>query len=325
MRPSARLIAGITSAALLSAPLLALASGCSFLGIQNPNEAAQSASGDASALPAGAVDFDDMIVSVNTDTSTWQWTTTEDASGGSVVIAIPIHLENNSDGSRVLSPLYCKIVDPSGTTQDDLTSTYADDVLNSGSLYSGSSRDGVIHVVYHGAGTYALKLDNLLGVKEELDITMPDAHDMGIRMLPTALTSASVEGAFPAGVTFTAEDLSITLSADRESYNWTQAIAPGDSMDGVWCVGVPATVTNTSGEAQSLSSEVYEKFNEMLDLQADPSAYFADDVANQGTIAAGQTVTGMVYFIYHADGTYYLAMDQDGTTVLASVVIAQYS
>ena len=72
-----------------------------------------------------------------------------------------------------------------------------------------------------------------------------EAASLGIRMLPTALTSASVEGAFPAGVTFTAEDLSITLSADRESYNWTQAIAPGDSMDGVWCVGVPATVTVT--------------------------------------------------------------------------------
>lgn len=289
---------------------------------------AQSSSADSDAIPEGAVNFDNLIVSVDTDTSTWEWSTIENAASsqnGSIVIAIPIHLENRDDGSHVINSIDCNITDPAGTEQADISSMYSNDIFNYGSIAAGASVDSVIHVIYHGAGTYSINFDNSMGVKATLPIEMLDAHTMGIRAIPDSMTQSDADSAVISGTTFLAEDMSITLSADRDSYNWVQASAPGDTIwDGRWCVGVPATITNTSSTDQSITTSVYAKFNPNYNLQDDPAPYFTDDVTNLGTIAAGQTVQSMIYFVYDGDGDYYLAMDEDGSTVFAQVTIAQY-
>jgi hypothetical protein len=325
MHLTAHLVARLFSGIALAMCLALALSGCTVLGISDPTVSASSQNDE---LASNSIDFDDMIITLNTDTSSWVWSSINNNSStynGNIVIAIPIHLENNGDGVQVLNSLSCKIIGPDGLTLPDISSVVENDILDSTSVGVGSSVDGTLHVLYRGAGTYTIQFDNMLGAKAELSFDVVSASSIGIRALPSSISSIDAGNAIPSGTSFDAEGLTITLSADRSSYNWVQASAPGDSYwDGRWCVGIPVTITNLSNEDRSISTSAYEKFNPSLEMQGDPAPYFSDDITNVGTIPAGQTVVSMIYFSYDGDGNYYIAMDNNGTSVLATVLIAQY-
>lgn len=339
------IVSGVAALALI-VPMAGLLSGCAIVDFINGTDSQQSSQAedaDASAADPNTVsaDFDGLKVSLNTDTGTWQWSSITDTASsehGSLVVGIPIHLANTSDGSFVLNSIYCSVVSPDGTVLPDISSYTTGDVLSStsGSISSGSESDSTLHVLYKGPGTYHLLFDNMLGVKDDLAFVVSDARLFGVRALPNTLTSDKAAGAIPAGTTFVAEGVTITLSDDRDAYAWIQMSAPDSSLDGAWVVGVPITVTNTSASATSIGTNAYVKFDPYYTAQSDPAPYMTGtgtgtdgieaqpDITSIAQIGSNQTVTAMIYFLYVGDGDYYLAMDNDGSTVVAKATIAQY-
>lgn len=289
-------------------------------------EEADSAASDTET--AGQVNFDGLLVTLNMDNSTWQWSTLSNSTtsaNGSIMVTIPVNLKNNGDGAKVLNSLTVTISAPDGTVLPDISGDVPDDLLANKGIGVGSETNTVMHVLYRGAGTYKLNFDNMLGTKATLPFDVSDARNLGIRALPSAITSFDAGNAVPSGASFDAEDLTLTLSADRNAYVWVQVDAPSNAAwNGVWCVGVPVTVANNTSEAQSVTLDAYVKFDPNLNRQQDPAAFFNDDITNIGSIAAGQTITCMIYFVYVIDGNYYLAMDNNGASVLATALIAQY-
>lgn len=315
-----------------AAALLLPLAGCdSFLGITDPN-ASDDADSSSSALDAtgpsvSTENFDGMAVSLTTDTTQWSWSVVENAASaynGSVTMAIPVSFDNTvGETDIVLSKTTASLVGPDGAELPNLADVTVNDVLDNFRIASGSTASGILHVLYAGPGSYRLDLDNLLGTKASVPFEVPSASDLGIRALPSSIGSVDASDAVPSGSSFDAEGLTLMLSADRDSYAWVQ-ISSADQMAGVWCVGVPVTIANNSTVSHQVTAAAYVKFNPSLALQGDPSAYFVDDFANLGPIAAGASATAKAYFIYEGDGNYYLAMDNNGTKVIATALIAQY-
>ena len=123
MLTRAKFIAALASGTMFAA----MASGCSILGIEDPN-AQQTEPVDT--LPEGAVDFENLIVALDVDSSVWAWTQIDNPqsqNNGALIVGVPATVTNNDEMSRVLSPLYCKILDPTGrarpTSPRTLTTT----------------------------------------------------------------------------------------------------------------------------------------------------------------------------------------------------------
>ena len=314
--------------------------GCSVLGIEDPAASGSSSSADAEKAPAGQVDFDSMIVTVDTDPASWQWEQLQNpasADNGLLVVALPVTADNQDSSNHVISPLYVKVTAPDGTQQADLTASYPDDILTTGSVSAGQQASGMLHVLFRGKGTYTITFDNLLGGKSKLKLDI-DSASTGMRAIPATLGAHDMADAFAAGASFDMEGMTLTLSADVASYCWAQASAPGDPVwDGRWCVGVPLTVENHAGSSQAVTQDIYAKFDPSGRRQDDPAAHFAAgpyesedgvpgtaDVGTIGLIAAGQSTSTMIWWVYEGDGDYYVAFDSDGAKVVASARIAQY-
>lgn len=320
-------------ATLGAAALLLPLSGCdSFLGITDPNARddqadSSSAEQDANGPATITADFDGMMVSMSSDSAQWSWSVVENEASihnGSVMVSIPVSFDNSAgENNIVLGKNTAWVTGPEGTPLDSLSEVAMDDILDDFIVARGSASNGTLHVLYAGPGNYRLNMDNMLGTKASLEFEVPSASDLGIRALPSAISSVDAADAVPSGASFDAEGLTLMLSADRDSYDWVQ-ITSNDQMAGVWCVGVPVTVTNNSEEPHQISTAAYVKFNPSLGVQGDPSAYFSSDFVNLGPVNVRMTENAMVYFIYEGDGNYYLAMDNYGTKVIATALIAQY-
>ena len=329
MLTRAKFIAALASGTMFAA----MASGCSILGIEDPN-AQQTEPVDT--LPEGAVDFENLIVALDVDSSVWAWTQIDNPqsqNNGTLIVGVPATVTNNDEMSRVLSPLYCKILDPNGQSQTDITAYFDDDLLTTGNIPVGQEVSGTAHILYKGAGTYTLSFDNLLGAKTELEIDIPSSRSTGMRAIPARLGTFDVSTAVPELSPFDVGGLTLTFDRDmdsdgdgyRDTYLWTQTFVSGDPVwDGRWCVGVPVTITNNSSQAEAITADLYAKFNPGYARQDDPAPYFVDDVTAMGSVGPGQTVRGWVYFVYEGDGTYYIAFDNNGTKIIASVLIEQY-
>lgn len=332
MLTRAKFIAAIATGAT-GAALAAMASGCSILGIEDPNAQKDD---DADALPEGSVDFEGLVVSLSLDTSTWSWTQIDNAqsqSNGALVVGIPVTVTNNDDASRVLSPLYCKLLDPSGNEQADITAYYDDDILAQGSIAQGSSASGTVHLLYQGPGAYTLSFDNLLGAKVDLRVNVPESRSTGMRAIPSQMGPSDAAAALPAGSTFTVDGLTLTFDTDRDTdgdekrdtYRWAQVSAPNDpAWDGLWCVGAPVSVVNNSTQAAAITADLYGKFNAGYQRQNDPSPYFPDDITQLGFVQPGATASAYMYWLYEGDNTYYVVFDNAGAKVVASVDLVQY-
>lgn len=332
MLTRAKFIAAIASGAAGTA-LAAMASGCSFLGIEDPNANKPE---QQDTLPAGAVDFESLVIALNLDTSSWTWDQIDNAqspNNGSLVVGIPVTATNNDDASRVLSPLYCKILDPNGNEQPDITAYYGDDILTKGSIGAGSSESGSIHLLYRGEGTYTLGFDNLLGAKVDLKVDVPSARSTGMRSIPAQLSAADASTAIPAGSSFIVNGMTLTFDTDRDTdgngerdtYRWAMIDAPDDpAWNGVWCVGAPVTVVNSSTQADAITADIYGKFGPDFQRQGDPAPFFPDDITAVGLIQPGATAQGYMYLTYSGDNTYYIVFDNDGAKVVTSVDLVQY-
>lgn len=328
MLTRAKFIAAIATG-VAGGALTALASGCSFLGIEDPSAQQDD---NQNALPAGTVDFESLLVALTMDTSGWTWSqinNTQSQSNGALVVGIPVTVTNNDESSRVLSPLYCKVLDPSGNQQADITAYYSDDILTMGSIGAGSSKSGTIHILYQGAGSYTLSFDDLLGSKADLAVDIPSSRSTGMRAIPSQLGPYDVNSAVPAGTSFEIDGMTLTFEANRDTYLWRcigqDVPATGDpAWDGVWCVGAPVTVTNNSSEATAITADIYGKFNGYYERQGDPAPYFSDDITQVGFVQPGTSASGIMNFVYQEDNTYYAVFDSDGRKVVTSVVLAQY-
>lgn len=331
----------LTRAKFIASGLGAIATvalgGCSFLGIENPNAASDDTD---DTLDEGSVDFESLIVSFDTDQSTWSWDkiiNTQSQFNGDIVVGIPATATNNDESSRVLSPLYCSISNPSGVEQDDISAYYSDDILTQGSISVGGSASGTLHILYGGTGTYTVEFDNLLGSKASIGLELPSSRGTGLRAIPDQMGYLDASQAITDGASFQVDGLTVTFASDvdipnelgeydnvRDVYVWTQAVSDDAVWNGQWCVGVPVTITNNSSEAAAITADNYAKFNPSYAMQSDAAPYFADDVIYVGQIEPGQTVSSMIYFKYEVDGTYYMIFDSDGAKVVASALIEQY-
>ena len=324
--PTRRALLG-AAAALGSAAALAPLAGCSLLGIENPYaESDDGASDDA----PGTIDFEGLIVALDLDQATWSWTkieNTSSANNGSLVVAIPATVTNGDDLSRVLSNMYCKVVSPTGQTLGDISGYYSDDILTGGSIPAGSTQTGYMHILYCGSGTYTLKFDTLLGRKVNYELELSGYEASGLTPLPAALGSYDAENAFVYGDPFDVGNLTLTLSSNEETYDWTQSWDDADpTWNGRWCVGVPVSITNNGRTAQALSYESYCLYSPYLYMLDDPAPWFADNsMAYVGEIQPNETVHTWLYWVYADDGWYYVCLDNGGVKVVASARIAQYS
>ena len=322
MRCSVKHMLGRAVALSCLAMVAVFACGCSVLGIQDPNAVVQTQ--DQSGTSANTTDFDKLMITPNLDTNSWTWVVIDDSNNplnGNIVMGVPVHVENHDDGSRVVSDLYCKLMNPDGTPAQNLSRYYDNDLLGIGNIGVGGVRDTTLHILYQGSGAYTLQCDNLLGSKAEMTITV-DA--LGVRALPSALNATNASRAIPAGTPFDAEGLTITLSPDPSTYVWSVVSYPeNDYWNGITCVGVPVTVVNHDTAAHAITQSCYYKYTPWYSMGSDPAPFFPSDIAMYGDIQPGATVTAWMYFVYDSgDGNYYLAMDNGGRTVVASVNIS---
>lgn len=304
----------------LAAPLL---SGCSLLGIEDPTTSEDE--GEPQATP-GTVDFDNLVVALNLDQSTWQWLQINNpasANHGSLVVSIPVTVTNNDEASRVLNNMYCKIYGPDDSVLPDISQQYtADDILQRGSIYQGTSESGVIHILYRGAGAYRFEFDDLLGSKAELEVELPSSAVSGLRPIPPgSLSQADATAAVPAGTVFTVGDCDVQLAADQATYWWTQSWdETNPTWNGRWCVGVGMTITNRGSEPMTLTADMYGLYAPALYRLDDPAPWFADSAAAYvGTIAPGVSVQTTLFWVFDDSGTYYVVFDNDGQKAVASV------
>lgn len=310
--------------ALGAVALVAPLTGCdSFLGIEDPT--VKQVDEEPAEVP-GTTDFDDLTIALNLDPATWTWSkydNTASASNGCLVVAIPVTATNNSDISRVLSGLYCKIVSPSGQTQPDISPYYTgDDILQRGSIPVGATETGTIHVLYQGPGVYTFEFDNLLGRKASIEAQISGSQASGLRPIPdSALGQGDVSVAVPAGQPFDVGGLTLNLSADEATYFWTQAWdETNEAWNGRWVIGVPLTITNNSTETQALTADMYGLYAPALYRVEDPAPWFVESsAAYTGPIAPGQTVQTMLYWPWVEDGYSYVVFDNNGAKVVASV------
>lgn len=309
--------------------LLASLTGCSALGIEDP--ALSQAENEPKQTP-GTVDFDRLYIALNLDQTTWTWDQINNgasAYNGSLVVGIPMSATNNDELSRVLSGLYCKVVTPSGITQPDISAYYTDtDILQRGSIPVGGTNEGIIHILYDGPGTYTLTFDNLLGRKAELEFAVGSSAASGLHPIPWyELNAADATNAVPYGESFDVSGLTLTLSADEDTYWWTQAWDETNPVwNGRWCVGVPLTITNNSSVPLALTSDMYGLFAPELYRLEDPAPWFAGaSAAYVGTLNPGQSVQASLFWVYVDDGWYYAVFDDNGRKAVACARIAQYS
>lgn len=314
--------------ALGALALVAPITGCSILGIEDPTATQEEEPADV----PGTVDFENLVVALNLDTSSWVWSQFPIASSpnyGSLVVSIPVTATNNGDSRRILNGMYCKVLGPDGTPQEDISTYYAaDDILQRGGIAAGAAESGVVHILYKGPGTYTLEFDNLLGRKADLAFTVDGTGVTGLRPIPEGSLSASdASVAIPYGVPFSVGGLSLTFAADEASYFWSQTWDEADQVwNGRWCVGVPLTVTNATSAPLEITTEMYGLYAPGLYKIDDASPWFAgrDDapavpLAYIGPVAPGQTVQSVLYWIYIEDGTYYAVFDSNGQKVVTSV------
>ncbi len=311
------------SVALGALALAAPLSGCALLGIEDPTSSDDEE--EPQATP-GTVDFDNLVVALNLDQSTWQWLQVNNpASGnhGSLVVSIPVTVTNNDEASRVLNNMYCKIYGPDGSVLPDISQQYtSDDILQRGSIYQGTSESGVVHILFRGEGTYTFEFDDLLGGKVDLEIELPSSAASGLHPIPQgSLSQADAAAAVPAGTVFKIGDCDAELAADPATYWWTQTWDEADpTWNGRWCVGVGLAITNRGSEPMTLTADMYGLYAPALYRLDDPAPWFADSAAAYvGTVQPGESVQTALFWVFDDSGTYYAVFDSDGQKVVTSV------
>lgn len=322
-----------TGAVLGGAALLATLTGCdSFLGIEDPAAKAAKEAADQPQDAPGTVDFDKLAITLNVDPASWTWdkiNNTASPNNGCLVVGVPITATNNDDLSRVLNSMYCRIIAPDGQAQPDISVNYTDsDILQRGSIGVDKTEGGLIHVLYRGPGVYTFEFDNLLGRKAAVSLTLSGSQSSGLHPLPDGALGASDTGlAVPYGESFDVSGLTLTFSANEETYLWTQSWdETSDIWNGRWCVGVPLTITNHSTETLALTIDLYALYAPELYRLEDAAPWFADmSAAYVAPIPPGGTVQTMMFWVYVEDGWYYAVFDNNGAKAIASVRIAQYS
>jgi hypothetical protein len=316
--------------ALAAAVPLGGCSVLSLLGIEDPEDAAQTddAPSQAAQASTGYADFEGLEVQVDTDPSTWSWSqinNTASASNGALVVALPVTVVNNDEQSRMLSSMYCKVQDPSGATQADISAYYSDgDVMQLGTVAAGAECSSLIHVLYQGPGTYTVVFDNLLGRKARAYVDIDGAAGSGLVAVPWELGQADVAAAVPAGSSFEVDGLTLAFASDESSYWWIQSWDESNEVwNGRWCVGVPLFMSNNTDRDLVFSAGEYALFAPQLYRLEDPAPWFAASTpaAYVGTVAAGQSVQTTMFWPYVEDGTYYAAFDDDGVKVVTAVGI----
>lgn len=313
-------LAGTVGVGVLGVAAAASLSGCGFFGGDEP----QPESEPQPLLPPNAVDFENLVFTLETDTSTWWWgqlDNVESSANGAVVVGIPVTELNNDELSRVVNSLYCKVVAPSGEELPDISGFYSgDDILQKGSIAIGETVSGVLHFPYAGPGTYTVQFDNLLGGKASLPFEIAGSQANGLRAYPsTMLNQADAEKAAYFGTQFDVNGMTLTLSADTSTYYWTQ-LWSGDEHDGLWCVAVPLTVYNGADYAQTVTFDMYALFGPTLERIYDPGAYYQDThVSFQPAVEPGQTFQTWLWWPYLGDGSYYACFDNAGVKQPASV------
>ncbi|MDF9825775.1 hypothetical protein M2475_002161 [Breznakia sp. PF5-3] len=83
---------------------------------------------------------------------------------GSEVAIVPVKITNTSDDTNGLNMFYYKVYGTSGSTLDDVSAFFDDDVAwtaGTDSLRSGASVDTLMHFIYDGNGDYYIKFDNM--------------------------------------------------------------------------------------------------------------------------------------------------------------------
>lgn len=312
-------------ALVLAAPL----AGCALLGIEDPSESA--AEEEPVAAAPGTVDFDDLVIALNLDQSAWSWTQINNPSSpnhGSIVVGIPVTATNNGGSSRVLNGMYCRILGPDGNAQSDISAYFtADDILQCGSIYAGSTQEGVVHILYRGAGTYTLSFDNLLGRKAELPVDLPSSASTGLRPIPPdSLNAANAAEAVPYGTSFAVGDLTLTFTSDESTYLWEQSWDEANpAWNGRQCVGVPLTVTNNGAVEAAVTADMYGLYAPALYRLEDPAPWFTGtSLAYAGTVAPGQTIQTYLYWVWVDNGLYYVVFDNGGQKAVASANIVVY-
>lgn len=302
--------------------------GCALLGIEEPEEEEEEP--EEEALPAGAVDFEGLVVAPDTDPANWQWLSIDNpnsAYNGCLVVGVPVTVTNNDTSSRVLSALYCSITGPNGIAQQDISVYYTgDDVLQRGGIPAGTTTSAVLHVLYQGAGTYTVSFDDLLGHKAHTTLEVGSASASGLHPIPNRLGQQDVNVAVTYGLPFDVSGLTFTFSSDESLYSWEQSwdeTNPG--WNGQWCVGVPVTITNNATTAHAFTAEQYGLYAPDFSRTGDPAPYFqAASACYLPAIEPGQTVQSKMYWPYYGDGWYYAVFDNNGTKAVASVHIMLY-
>lgn len=316
--------------AALGAGLLgALAlSGCSALGIEDPNEDSDTGQEE---LPAGAIDFRGLVVALDLDQSTWAWgkiSSPSSSANGSIVVGIPVTATNNDEQRRVVNSVYNKLTGPDGLQLADISAFYStDDLLQTGGILAGDTVSRVLHVLYSGEGTYTLEFDNLIGNKASLSFEIGSAAATGLHPIPDdALSADDAASAFAPGTAFQVGDLMVAVSPDTANYWWTATSDPSNAAwNGRAVVGVHIEVANNSSVSASITADMYGLFAPELYRLADPAQYYADiSLAYTGPIAPGASVSTVLFWPYVDDGTYYAVFDNGGVKAVASVVLSQW-
>ncbi|MBR2834955.1 MAG: hypothetical protein IKE43_04500 [Coriobacteriales bacterium] len=297
-------------------------SGCTFFG-----EPDKSQNQPQESLPTNAANFDGLVVYMNFDQSTWQWSQinnpTSEVNGG-IVAAIPVTIVNNDELGRVLNYLYCKFEGPNGTIAPDISAYYPnDDIFRLGSIEQGATIESRVHVLYTGSGTYTMKFDNLLGRKATLPFEIKSASASGLLAIPDSLGQGDVAAAVPAGTAFELNGLLAAFSPDAASYWWTTVSSDDGWWNGRWVVGVPMTVVNTSEESKTIPVGTYACYTPSLARLDDPAPFFPDSATYTQPIAAGETRETLMFWIYAEDGDSYVVFDAAGVKVVATVNISQ--
>lgn len=302
-------------------------SGCSALGIQDPNEGEE---GEAEELPAGSIDFRGLVVSLNLDQSTWAWgkISSPGASvNGAIVVGIPVTVTNDDDERRVVNSVYNRVTGPDGVELADVSAYYStDDLLQTGGVGPGETVSRVLHVLYSGEGTYSLDFDNLIGNKASLSFDIGSAASTGLHPIPDdSLGADDAASAAAPGVAFQVGGLTVAVSPDTANYWWTATSDPSNAAwNGRAVVGVHIEVANNSQASASITADMYGLFAPELYRLADPAPYFADiSLAYTGPIAPGASVSTVLFWPFVDNGTYYVVFDNDGKKAVASVFLSQ--
>lgn len=310
--------AGLALGGVLCASLL---SGCSLLGIENPNDVEYDDVDDP-----GLVDFENVEIRLSVDSSYWTWLVYEDAASadnGNLVVGVPAIAVNGDDSARVISDMYCKVISPAGVQLASLADVYADDLRNTGSMSVGQSSTGTIYFMFQGSGTYTVQFDNMLGRKPSVsfDVNFSDAPQ-GAAPLPANINAANAEQSVVQGTSFAVGDATFTFGTDTSAYVWDTVSREGDEYwNGRAVVGIPMRATNTSASVWHISQMRYQIYSPYTNQVSDASSLYANSVTSVfENLSPNQTSQAYLYFAYDTnEATHYVRFCNEGLPVMASV------